>query len=228
MAVTELESFISKFKSLWNDGHQAKLTVNSRNGKAWINLEVGLECPRHRRHEAANQGQGHDNARKRRKERRAADRAVVTAEEAAKATAASNEHVGSDSVEMTAKTSKDAPEKIGDTEANEDNNEVSTLKDEFCGDDIYEEKNDDNKDTNETLVEQILVTPDCQADWRDDYVTKLVHDKLKAIGIIMTKIQINRSNRKAFTSCVVFIKPIESKKITEANFPLRNWTLKII
>ena len=77
MAVTELDSFLTKFKSLWASGQEANLTLNSKKGKVWINLEVGLQCPQHHRQ---GHGQAEGNARQRRKIRRSAARAHVVDE----------------------------------------------------------------------------------------------------------------------------------------------------
>ena len=42
MADPELDSFVFKFKNLWRSGLQATLNVNTRDGLAWVQLEVGL------------------------------------------------------------------------------------------------------------------------------------------------------------------------------------------
>ena len=82
MAV-ELYIFFIKFKNLWASGHEAKLAVNSRNGKLWMNLQVGLQSPQpHPGGPAHHQGQG--NARQRRNIRRAAARAANVTEEVTK------------------------------------------------------------------------------------------------------------------------------------------------
>ena len=78
------------------------------------------------------------------------------------------------------------------------------------------------------LVEKILVTADCQADWNDKYVTKLVNEKLNIIGIRMKSIQVNRNIRKCFESCVVTIEPTKKKIIEQESFPIRRWTMKCI
>ena len=73
-----------------------------------------------------------------------------------------------------------------------------------------------------------IVTADCQADWNDKYVTKLVNEKLKIIGIGMKSIQVNRNIRKCFESCVVTIEPTKKKIIEQESFPIRRWTMKCI
>ena len=45
MRLSELDSFVTKFKSLWITGQEAHLNVNSHGGQAWITLSVGLGSP---------------------------------------------------------------------------------------------------------------------------------------------------------------------------------------
>ena len=80
-------------------------------------------------------------------------------------------------------------------------------------DDIYDEKTSDDVERSATLVEKILVNPDCQADWRDDVVIKLVNEKLDTIGMKMNEIVVNISNRGSFVSCLVRIQQIQRKKL---------------
>ena len=92
MAVIEIDSFVSKFKSLWASGHQAKLSVNSKRGKVWINLRVGLESPEPHDGLVYHQGPVHGNARQRRNHRRASARAAAVTKEVTEDTA-SNAYV---------------------------------------------------------------------------------------------------------------------------------------
>ena len=77
------------------------------------------------------------------------------------------------------------------------------MKDEFCSIKSFEIAND------EKLIEKILVTANCQGDWSDSVVTKLLEEKLNTIGISMKSIKVNRNVRKCFgfESCLVTIKP---------------------
>ena len=100
--------------------------------------------------------------------------------------------------------------------------EPETLKDEFCSNESYQIVSDDQ------LVEKILVTADCQADWSDKVVTKLMDEKLNLIGIKMKSVKVNRNIRKCFESCLVNIKPMQRKLIDQESFPLRRWTMKCI
>jgi hypothetical protein len=72
---------VTKFRSLCNSGHQAKLTLNSRIGRVWINLQVGLKCPKP--HYGLHEHQHHSlgNAHQRHKIRHAAAYASKEAEE---------------------------------------------------------------------------------------------------------------------------------------------------
>ena len=45
MAVSEIESFVSKFKYLWHAGFDATLKVDTNAGQAWVSLQAGLGHP---------------------------------------------------------------------------------------------------------------------------------------------------------------------------------------
>ena len=219
---SEVKSFVMKFKNLWKAGRNANLTINSNAGKASVTLQiVDLEIPHDvYQHKRSRNGA----AQQRRRERRAAAR--ETAEKVIGETAG----VGDPAVEATAHTEKDKndandlsgkgelgnkdyeakdttlPEYVAPNSDAEKGSE--NVIDEFCPDNIYVENVDD------TLVEDILITTDCDADWKDDNMENLIYYKLKIIGINMVKInRINRSNNGAFTSCLVKIQPIPVKKI---------------
>ena len=94
MTVTELDSFLSKFKSLWASGHQAILTINSKKGIVWVNLQVGLKCPQP--HLGEHQGHRQGNARQRRNIRRAAVRATEVTEKVTKVASNGDEETNKD------------------------------------------------------------------------------------------------------------------------------------
>ena len=78
MAHIEIDSFVSKFKHLWNLGLDANLNIESKAGKAFIQLKVGLGCPPPPQHHPQQQFQPHRHvgpARHRRRERREVARA---------------------------------------------------------------------------------------------------------------------------------------------------------
>ena len=79
---SELDSFVRKFRILWQSGCDAKLHVQSEAGNAFVTLSVGLGQvpPGHKHHVVHHRGGG--PARQRRKVRRKAERQA--AEEAVK------------------------------------------------------------------------------------------------------------------------------------------------
>ena len=97
-----------------------------------------------------------------------------------------------------------------------------TLEGEFCSDDTF----NTNSKSDEIQVERILVEADCQADWKDDYVVKLVEEKLKMIGIEIKGITVKRNILKAFESCIVRIEPIRKHLIEKLMFPIQRWTIR--
>ena len=100
--------------------------------------------------------------------------------------------------------------------------EPVTLKDEFCSNESFENESD------EQLVEKILVTADCQADWSD----KLLDEKSIVTKVqnqlFQSSIKVNRNIRKCFESCIVTIYPMQRKLTEKESFPLRQWTMKCI
>ena len=45
MAANELNSFVYKFKKSWRNGQEASLNIKTKAGRAWVELQVQLECP---------------------------------------------------------------------------------------------------------------------------------------------------------------------------------------
>ena len=101
-------------------------------------------------------------------------------------------------------------------------NKKDDLRDEFCPDKTFESESGDD------LVEKLLITADCQADWNNAVVTKLVNEKLNAIGIRMTSIEVHRNIRRCFYSCTVTIEAKKRKLIEDLTFPMRRWTMKCL
>ena len=219
MARQEIDSFIIKFKSLLLSGRNATLVIKSNAGKAEVNLTVELldvSLPEHHQHR---RGPRNGPSRERRKLRRAA--AAKEAENATKNEASIGNEVTAE--EEVTKEATD-PER-GNTTAEDKTLEAvesETLKDEFCSNESFEIA------SSEELVEKILVTADCQADWNDSVVTKLMNEKLNMIGIEMKSIAVNRNSRRCFESCVVTIQPMQRKLIVKESFPLRRWTMECV
>ena len=209
MARAEIDSFILKFKNLLLSGRNATLLIKSNAGKAEVSLNVELgEVPPPPDQQHCRKSRN-GPSRQRRRLRRAAARTASNAEEAKEA---SDEELNTEEVIAI----------INDNESNISPIEQETLKDEFCSDDTFEEESD------EAQVGKILVVADCQADWKDDYVIKLVDEKLRLIGIKMKTIIVNRNIRKCFESCLVTIEPTRKKLIEKETFPIRRWTMKCI
>ena len=84
MAGNELNSFVSKFVSLWKSGCDAELKVESKDGKAFATLKVGLGYDLYGLQGGVHQRRGGGGpARQRRRERRAKERETVAAAEKA-------------------------------------------------------------------------------------------------------------------------------------------------
>ena len=83
METFELDSFITKFKGLWNSGLDAHLELNTHAGQAWVNLRVRLGHapgplqPHFQFPPPANKSRN-GPARERRRAKRAAERAATT------------------------------------------------------------------------------------------------------------------------------------------------------
>ena len=214
MARAEIDSFILKFKRLLLSGRDATLVIKSNAGKAEVSLKVVLgdlpPPPDQQHHQQSRNGPSRQRRRIRRDEARKAE---AEAEEAKK--------TGDD------KSNTEEVIKI-DTVQEKDTSPVihKTLEDEFCSDDIFNANAKESGD--ETQVEKILVEADCQADWKDDYVIKLVQDKLRMIGIEPKAVAVNRNIRKCFESCIVRIEPTRKEFIEKQIFPIRRWTMKCI
>ena len=73
--LTQFNSFIGKFVSLWQQGLDARLSVNSSAGQAWIQLHVGLgDAHRPQQQEPQGHVRVPGPARLRRQQRRAEDK----------------------------------------------------------------------------------------------------------------------------------------------------------
>ena len=85
MALSEIDSFVCKFKYLWHAGFDATRKVDTNAGKAWLSFQAGLErdhwlpfqLPQHGRHVQRHSGP----AQQRRRESREAARRTAGTEE---------------------------------------------------------------------------------------------------------------------------------------------------
>ena len=212
MARTEIDSFIGKFKSLLISGRNATLEIKSYAGQAEVTLRVEFgdashPPAQHQHHPWPRNGP----SRQRRRLRRAAE------QEAAKAA-----ETGKESADEATSNEMESQAEEANLPTKNTTNENEILKDEFCSNESFEKISDDE------LVEHILVTADCQADWSDSVVTKLVNYKLETIGIQMKSIKVNRNIRRCFESCIVQIEPMKKKSIERETFPMNRRTMKCI
>ena len=157
MAKAEIDSFILKFKNLLLSGRNATLVLKSNAGNADVSLNVDLgqvpPPPAQHVHHRSRDGPSRQRRRLRRAQARATEAEEVT-------------EVSDAQVETAAQAE--------DSETDLVQTEPETLKDEFCSDKTFEKQALIAEDAiEEALVEKILVTADCQADWNDVYVTKL-------------------------------------------------------
>ena len=58
----EIDSFVTKFKSLLASWHQTRLTLNSRKEQVWVNLQVWFRCPQPHHGGGANHQQRKEEA----------------------------------------------------------------------------------------------------------------------------------------------------------------------
>ena len=73
-SITELDTFVQKFKQLWKSGLQAHLDLDSNAGQAWVGLRLHLgDDPGGPLHRVSHPNRN-SPSRDRRRERRAAER----------------------------------------------------------------------------------------------------------------------------------------------------------
>jgi hypothetical protein len=90
-SMTELDTFVKKFKDLWKSGIGAHLDVDTYAGEAWVGLRVRLGHapgpPHHQVHQQSREKSRNGPSRQRRRERRAQERNQIEAEETSRAEA---------------------------------------------------------------------------------------------------------------------------------------------
>ena len=197
----EIDSFIAKFKSLLLSGRNATLQIKSHAGKAEVNLcvelgDVSHPPAQHPHHQWPRNGPSRQRRRLRRAAEREAEKVAENAEPSAE--------------EATGGVKSQAEEANIPSKDTTNETESETLQDEFCTDESFERLSDD------VLVEEILVTADCQAEW-SEVVTKLVNERLATIGIQIKTIKVNRNIHTCFESCLVTIEPMKKQLVWENN-----------
>ena len=132
MRVSELDTFIYKFKNLWQSGYDAHLSAEAHAGKAWVCLGVQLgqaPGPLHNEHQLpGNARRARDSpARKRRRDRRSAAREAEKAQKVEAEKLQSEETDNTQNLEAEKPIAVDAEEVDADVATNIEN--VGTEKD---------------------------------------------------------------------------------------------------
>ena len=242
-AATELDFALAsfwEFARIWRAGRNCKLVLSCDHGHGEVQLVAGLGAAEEQ-HFRPQEAQVHRYERKktpsqlrreeRRRNERKTEKAFQVAEQAREAVL--DEQPGQKDQEAAEQATDDDENENIVSEANPDARKEADIagiavnvSDEVCPDHVF--NNQEEEESADVQVEKILVEADCQADWKDDYVIKLVNDKLMMIGIKMKSIQVNRNIRKCFESCVVMIEPTRKEFIEQQTFPIRRWTMKCI
>ena len=101
-------------------------------------------------------------------------------------------------------------------------NAHTELNDEICSDREYHDQN-----TTEKVVEEIVIKPDCETDWKNAADAKdIIEYKLKIVGIKVVEVEIDKRDSEEIISSVVKIQPTLLKNLDIPSFPFRNWNLK--
>ena len=197
MAMSQLDSFIWKFKQLLHSGMNAKLEIKSEAGKAIVNLTAEVETmPRQSRN---------GPARQRRRKRRAAARAAAAAEQVV-----ADQHSEHSEEEEEGRNSTDDVEEpdLGAGQASEP-------KDEIIDENISDEKS-------EQIASSVSIIPVRRVNAEDATIEKVVRQKLLVKGVKVLELFIQRSANGIFSRCDACVEPVKGKKIDETDFEFEN------
>jgi hypothetical protein len=111
----------------------------------------------------------------------------------------------------------DQSREMKDTTKQGNETESQTLNDEFCYDKDYTENAMDKT----ILVDELLVKPDDENDWKNEDVVNLIDYKLKIVGIDVVNIE-KEIKEDEIISCKVKIQPTQLKNIESESFPFIN------
>ena len=196
MAMSQLDSFIWKFKQLLHSGMNAKLEIKSEAGKAIVNLTAEVETmPRQSRNGPAWQ---------RRRERRAAARAAAAAEQVV----ADQQPEHSEEEEGRNFTEDVEEPDLGTAQASEP-------KDEIIDENISDEKS-------EQIASSVSIIPVRRVNAEDATIEKVVRQKLLVKGVKVLELFIQRSANGIFSRCDACVEPVKGKKIDETDFEFEN------
>ena len=202
--MSEIDSFIWKFRKLLHSGNNAHLEIRSEAGKATVNLTAEVEIPFKPQFQSRN-----GPARQRRRERRAAERAAAAAEDAAAQTEDAVE-AESEKARDEADTFKDAVEatELEAARAFEPSDEISNLN-------IYDLKS-------EELATAVSIVPIRRVGRNDDSIEKVRKDKFAQNSVRILEISIHRSVDGIFIRSYARIEPTIGKFLDETDFVFFN------
>lgn len=138
--MSEVDSFIGKFKYLWHSGRSASLTINSEAGKVRVTLSVEVDEAPHL--PAHHQRSRNGPAKQRRRLRREAARENAKAEEASKSVDAEKLTVveAGSTAKSNAENALDENQEEAEKILEADVERNMTVVDEVCRDKLYAEK----------------------------------------------------------------------------------------
>ena len=224
MAHNEIDSFILKFRNLWQAGWNAKLSLESISGKIEVNLSVELgDAPVCQRPKTS-------PSRQRRRARRAAARDVgntavsdgdSVAHDAGKV--AEQENLETIAVDASSVSEENSIAEKSNDEGTEKTPKDFPLQDELCSDQVYL----NNVDDDDTPVEKIMLEAKCQeVELEEEYVKDHLEYNLKILGINIIEANMNKSESGVIKSCSIIVEPTPKKIIKQLSLSLKNWYLK--
>ena len=224
MAMSEIDSFIYKFRNLLYSGKNARLELKSESGKATVNLTVEVEIPTKPRYQAWN-----GTARQRRRDRRATARAVaageVAAADAAAVGAVTEDAAVKNVVAETEEAGKARSVEVTDMGANQFEDAVEAKELEAARsfepeDEIVKEVN--SEDTIEEKCESVSVIPIRKVSADDDTIEKVIKDKFAEKGFTIFEFGIHRSAVGTFIRFDARIGPTSGKLLEKTDFGFSN------
>ena len=205
--MSDIDSFIWKFRTLIHSGKNAQLDVKYEAGKATIKLTAEVDIPPSNPHQ---QYRHCGPAQQHQRERRAAARAAAVAEEASatsNVSLVSGEEAAINSAEV--ENFKDAVEAT-DLEAAQ----ASEPKDEIVNEKISDEKSE--------LSSTISIIPARRVEADDKQTEEVIKDKLAVKGVKVLEVFIQRSANGTFSRCDARIEAVQGKFIEETDFQFKN------
>ena len=228
MAMSEIDSFIFKFKNLLITGKSATLTIKAEAGKATVNLAAEVDVPPFG---FARQPARNGPARQRRRERRAADR--ESAERAVHE--ASAEETPEEGTEVAANViAEEAP--LPTTKNVSNRNAASAAETQenkalqaFIIEPLDEIENVVKATENKTkvceakdLANVLSIIPVKNLKFSDEFLQKAIRDKIEVQNLKVQEIFIQRSAQGTFTRSDVVIEPAPGEIIQKIDFAFEN------